>query len=260
MTVGGGEGRVAIVTGGSSGIGLAAVERLLAEGWRVALFSQQAARVAEAQEHLAGRYGAGRVFASTVDLREAAAVSAFVEETRERFGGIDALICNAAFSPKRPSGGRAPLAEIPLEEWNDVIAVNLTGTWLCCRAVLPGMAVRGGGRIVLIGSIAGRGVPRIASASYVATKSALVGLMRAILSEYSGRGITANTICPGRIVTEMTGDPSSPTNQATLARIPIGRLGRPEDIARTVSFLVAPEADFINGAVIDVNGGEYTAP
>jgi 3-oxoacyl-[acyl-carrier protein] reductase len=250
---------VAVVTGGSSGIGLAVVRRLLAEGWRVALFSQQAARVQSAQRELGTDHGDARVVARTVDLREPAAVVAFLREVEAAWGRVDALICNAGFSPKGPHG-RTPLAEIPLAEWNEVLAVNLTGAMICCQAVLPGMAARRRGRIVLIGSLAGRTTPRIAGASYAVSKSGLAGLMRAIVSEHSAAGITANTICPGRIMTEMAGDPDTPANRAALARIPCGRFGRPDDVARLVSFLIADDADFINGATIDLNGGELVAP
>ena len=250
---------VAVVSGGSSGIGLAIVGRLLREGWRVAFFSQQWKRVEDARRELAGRHGVDRVLSRTVDLREPPAVVSFLREVEQSWGQIDALICNAGFSPKGPRG-RTPLAEVPLAEWNDVLAVNLTGAMVCCRAVLPGMASRQRGRIVFIGSLAGRTTPRVAGASYSASKSGLTGLMRAIVSEHSAAGVTANTICPGRILTEMAGDPSSPANQAALARIPCGRFGQPEDVARLVSFLIADDADFINGATIDLNGGEFVAP
>lgn len=251
--------RVAVVSGGSSGIGLAIVERLLTEGWNVAFFSQQPDRVSEAGKALENRFGKDRIHAATVDLRREKDVHGFATDVSKRFGAIDALVCNAGFSPKKPTG-RTPLAEIDIAEWNDVLAVNLTGALLCCQAVLPGMIERKGGRIVLIGSVAGRTMPRIANGHYVASKSALVGLMRSLVSEYSMHGVTANTVCPGRIVTEMTGNASTPANQGALARIPIGRLGRPDDVARVVAMLAAADADFINGAVIDVNGGEFTAP
>ncbi|MGO4741599.1 3-oxoacyl-ACP reductase FabG [Bosea sp. 2KB_26] len=249
--------RVAVVSGGSSGIGLATAEALLEAGWAVALFSQRRAHVEKAEEALAGRFDRSAVLADTLDLRDPAAILAFFGDVSSRLGCIDALVCNAGFSPKR-QGGRAPLAEIPLDEWNDVLSVNLTGAMLCCQAVLPGMVARRHGRIVLIGSLAGRTQPRIAGASYAASKAALAGLARSIVSEYAQHGITANTIAPGRIVTEMTGDPSSPANQAALSRIPSARLGRPEDIARAVLFLCAPEAGFVNGAILDINGGEFT--
>lgn len=250
---------VAVVSGGSSGIGFAVVRRLLGEGWRVALFSQQAVRVEAVEREFSAKHGDGSMIARTADLRDPPAVRRFLQDVEAAWGRVDALICNAGFSPKGPSG-RTPLAETPLAEWNDVLAVNLTGAMICCQAVLPGMAARGHGRIVFIGSLAGRTTPRIAGASYAASKSALTGLMRVIVSEHSASGITANTICPGRIMTEMAGDPNTPANRAALARIPSGRFGQPEDVARLVSFLVAEEAGFINGATIDLNGGEFVAP
>ncbi|KRE00799.1 3-ketoacyl-ACP reductase [Bosea sp. Root670] len=248
---------VAVVSGGSSGIGLATAEAFLEGGWAVALFSQQRANVEKAAESLGQRFDRSAIHADTLDLRDPAAIAAFFRDVEAHLGHVQALVCNAGFSPKR-QGGRAPIAEIPLAEWNDVLSVNLTGALLCCQAVLPGMAERRHGRIVLIGSLAGRTQPRIAGASYAASKAALAGLSRSIVSEYARHGITANTIAPGRIVTEMTGDPSAPANQAALSRIPSARLGRPEDIARAVLFLCAPEAGFVNGAILDINGGEFT--
>lgn len=248
---------VAVVSGGATGIGLAIVRALLTEGYRVAFFSNEQPRIATVRQELADEFSAQRCFAETVDLRHADQVRGFFKEVAQKWRTPSALVCNAGFSPKRPEGGRASLAEIDLAEWNDVLAVNLTGALLCCQAVLPSMAQGKFGRIALIGSVAGRTLPRIASASYVASKSALVGLARSIVSEYSCQGITANTVCPGRIVTTMTGPPETPANRAALERIPIGRLGTPEDIARVVEFVLRPESAFINGAVLDVNGGEF---
>jgi 3-oxoacyl-[acyl-carrier protein] reductase len=250
---------VAVVAGGSSGIGLAIVRELLASGWHVGFFSHQRDRVEAACSSLAKDFPAERIFGRSADLRDATAVREFFSEISRRWLPPAALICNAGFSPKR-AGGRIPLADIDIAEWNDVLAVNLTGALLCCQCALPAMVEARHGRIVLIGSVAGRTMPRIASASYVASKSALVGLARSIVGEYSAFGVTANTVCPGRILTEMTGDADTPTNRAALQRIPIGRLGHPDDVARLVEFLVRREADFLNGAVIDVNGGEFTPP
>jgi 3-oxoacyl-[acyl-carrier protein] reductase len=250
---------VAVVTGGSSGIGLAVVHWLLSEGWRVALFSYQKDAVIAATLKLSAQYDAGRIMTATLDLRAPPLVHQFLRQVEENWGRIDALVCNAGISPKGPMG-RTPLSQISLDEWHDVLTVNLTGALICCQAVLPGMALRRHGRIVFVGSLAGRTTPRIAGASYAVSKSGLAGLMRTIVAEHSASGVTANLIAPGRIMTDMAGDPESPTNQASLARIPSGRFGRPEDVARLVSFLVAADADFINGATIDLNGGEFVAP
>ncbi|SMF56004.1 3-oxoacyl-[acyl-carrier protein] reductase [Xaviernesmea oryzae] len=247
---------VAVISGGSSGIGFASAKALLENGFAVALFGQRQANIEQARTELSNQFGSENVHAESVNLRDPEEVSVFFAETSSRFRRIDALVCCAGISPKLPTG-RTPLAEIPLPEWADVMAVNLTGTLLCLQAVLPGMVERRHGRIVLIGSLAGRAMSKFAGAGYAASKAALASLARSIVSEYANVGITANTICPGRIVTPMIGDPLSSPNQAALAAIPTGRLGTPEDIARAVVFLTEPEAGFINGAIIDINGGQY---
>lgn len=257
MTV---EPRVAVVTGGSSGIGLATVACLIAEGWRVAFFSHQPDRVAEAEDSLRRRFPRSALLGDAVDLRDDGAVRGFFARVATAWGTADALVCNAGISPKGPDGTRLPVAEIDPAQWADVLDVNLTGALRCCRCALPGMAAKGAGRVVLIGSVAGRGVPRVAGGAYVASKAALAGLARAIVADYSRHGITANTVCPGRILSPMTGAADSPANRAALERIPIGRLGTPEDVARVVAFLLRPGSDFVNGAVLDVNGGELCAP
>lgn len=249
--------KVAVVSGGSTGIGLACVKHLLSAGWDVAFFSQNADRTQAAERILREDPGFdSRLLSGVADLRDHASVRGFFERVRSELGPIAGLICNAGYSPKGP-GGRVPLAQIDLDEWNEVIAINQTGALLCCQLSLPDMVEAGSGRIVFIGSLAGRTMPRIAGGSYVASKSALPGLARAIVSEYSSAGVTANTVCPGRILTEMTGNSDTPNNLSALERIPIGRLGRPADVARVVEFLVRDDSDFVNGAIIDVNGGEF---
>ncbi|TIN32499.1 MAG: SDR family oxidoreductase [Mesorhizobium sp.] len=248
--------RIAVVSGGTSGIGLACAEHLLATGHRVAIFSQQAARVDEARERLFRKFGADAVLAETVDLRQPDALAGLFDKVRTTWNSPTVLVCNAGFSPKR-GGQRLAFGSVSLEEWGDVLAVNLTGAMLCCQLAAPAMAALGFGRIIFVGSIASRALPKIAGASYVTSKAALAGLARSLVSEYGPYGLTINTVAPGRILTEMTGAPDSPANQAALTRIPTGRLGRPDDIAAVVAFLASDQASFINGAIIDVNGGEY---
>lgn len=250
-------GPIAIVSGGSSGIGMATVEALLELGYRVAFFSQSADRTSAAREELIQRFDENRVFAMAADLNKPEEVSAFFAEIGRCWGNATVLVCNAGFSPKRLNR-RIPLVETSVAQWNEVLHTNLTGAMLCCRHVLPAMAEAGYGRIVLIGSIAGRTLPRVAGAAYATSKAAMVGLARALVSEYSGQGITTNTVCPGRIVSEMTGNPDSTENISAKSRIPCGRLGDPHDVARVVTFLASPDSSFINGAIIDVNGGEFT--
>lgn len=248
--------RIAVVTGGTSGIGLACAEHLLATGHRVAIFSTQAARVDKAREDLSRKFGVQNILAERVDLRQPHALAGFFDKVRTTWSSPTVLVCNAGFSPKR-DGQRLAFEAIPLEEWNEVFTVNVTGTMLCCQLAAPGMAANRFGRIILIGSIAGRALPRIAGASYVASKAALAGMARSMVSEYASFGVTVNTVAPGNVLTEMMGSPDSPVNQAALSRIPAGRMGRPEDIAAVVAFLASDQAEFINGAIIDVNGGEY---
>lgn len=251
--------RIAVVSGGTTGIGLACAEHLLATGHRVAVFSQQAPRVNEARESLSRKFGLDNVLAETIDLRQGGALACFFDKVRRTWSSPVVLVCNAGVSPKL-GGQRRPFDAISLEEWNDVLGVNLTGAMLCCQLTAPAMAAQRFGRIIFIGSIAGRALPRIAGTSYVASKAALAGLARSLVSEYGPHGVTINTVAPGRILTEMTGGLGSPANQAALTRIPSGRLGRPEDIAAIVAFLASDQAGFINGAIIDINGGEYVSP
>ncbi|MER8880821.1 3-oxoacyl-ACP reductase FabG [Mesorhizobium sp. M0684] len=248
--------RIAVVTGGTSGIGLACAEHLLATGHFVAVFSTQTARVEKAREDLSSRFGANKVLAEAVDLRDADALKAFFEKVEMTWSSPTVLVCNAGLSPK-DNGKRLAFDAIPLTEWNNVLAVNLTGAMLCCQLAAPRMASKGFGRIILIGSIASRAMPRIAGASYVTSKAALAGLAKSLVGEYSPNGVTINTIAPGNVLTDMMGAPDSPTSQAATARIPTGRMGRPEDIAAVVGFLASEQAEFINGAIIDINGGEY---
>ncbi|APG95088.1 SDR family oxidoreductase [Sinorhizobium americanum] len=249
--------RVAVVTGGTSGIGLATARHLLERGCRVAVFGQRPVNVENAAGVLSREFGAERVFARVVDLAVTAQITAFFQELDQCWGKAEILVCNAGISPKGPDGS-GPFQEITLEEWNTVLSVNLTGTMLCCQSALPGMVEAHFGRIVFVGSIAGRAMPRIAGAAYVASKAALSGLARSLVARHAAQGITVNVVAPGRIATDMAGPRDSGVNRAAVARIPAGRMGEPKEVAAAIGFLTSDEAAFINGATIDVNGGEYT--
>ncbi|KQY18567.1 3-oxoacyl-ACP reductase FabG [Rhizobium sp. Root482] len=248
--------RIAVVTGGSSGIGLAAVNHLLHAGFRVAFFGQNAGHVEEAAARLGREFDASRVLARCVDLESPPQIADFFVEVQDHWRVPDTLICSAGISPKGPDGA-IPFAGVTLEEWNRVLSVNLTGTMLCCQAVVPAMAAQRFGRVILIGSIAGRALPKVAGTAYVVSKAALSGLSRSLVATCAGTGVTVNIVAPGRIVTQMAGAPDSAINRAALTRIPVGRLGDPTDIASTIGFLASSDAGFINGAIIDVNGGEF---
>ncbi|NNH62045.1 3-oxoacyl-ACP reductase FabG [Rhizobium laguerreae] len=247
---------VAVISGGTTGIGLATAFRLLKAGHRVAVFSHGKASVMAAGAALAEAFGPERFLARRVDIREPPAISAFFGEVARDLGVPGILVCNAGISPKDPEGPRH-VGDLPIEEWNDVLAVNLTGTMLCCQAVLPAMKEMSYGRVIFVGSLAGRTRPRIAGASYATSKAALSGLSRVLVSQYGPYGITSNVVAPGRVLTPLTGSPQSKINIDALARIPAGRLGAPDDVAAVIAFLASEDAGFVNGAIIDVNGGEF---
>ncbi len=247
---------VAVVAGGTSGIGRATVLRLLREGFRVAYFGVSAEHLQETERALEAPRDA---FGALVDVRDPRQIGAFFDNAADRFGDISALVYATGISPKK-DGRRVPLHHIEAAEWANVLSVNLTGALLCCQCALPGMIERRHGRIVMIGSIAARAAPRFAGASYVASKAGLAGLTRVLAAEYAADGISANTVSPGNVATAMTGDITSPQNQEAARRIPAGRLGMPEDLAGIVTFLCSWEAGYINGATIDVTGAEYVAP
>lgn len=252
--------KIAVVTGGSSGIGLTTVSHLLAHGHRVAFFGQSKDHVTAAKETLSTQFSVESIFARTADLTIPAQVESFFQALNRAWAPPDILICNAGISPKGFDGRATPFTRITREEWHSVLAVNLTGAMLCCQRVLPHMIERKFGRIIFVSSLAGRTAPRIAGAAYTASKSALSGLARALVADTSGTGITINTVAPGRVATEMAGPLDSEANKTAIRRIPVGRIGLPEDVAAAICFLVSEQASFINGAILDVNGGEFAPP
>ncbi len=249
--------RIAVVTGGSSGIGFSTVRRLAMEGYRVAFFGKTPSRVDAAAETFTAEFGKDVIFHRCVDISEPTAIADFFDAVRNHWGSPDTLICNAGISPKNADGQASSFMGTPLKEWNQVLSTNLMGPVLCCQYVLPDLMRRRFGRIILIGSIAGRTIPKLAGASYTTSKAALAGCLRSLIMTLNGTGVTANLVAPGHIVTGMTGPIDSDVNQHARSRIPVGRLGNPEDVANLIAFLVSDDAGFINGATIDVNGGEF---
>lgn len=253
------QSRVAVVTGGTTGIGFETARSLLRSGHRVGVFSQGEDNVASASALLSREFGPENIFARTTDIADPEAIAAFFAELKTIWAAPTILVCNAGISPKGANGA-LPFSDIALSEWNGVITINLTGAMLCCQAVLRDMVEAGFGRIVLVGSVAARGRPKIAGASYVTSKAALSGLARALIEPYANHGITVNLVAPGRILTDMSGPVDRPSNNAALERIPSRRFGKPEEVAALVAFLAGEAAGFINGATIDINGGEVVAP
>jgi 2-hydroxycyclohexanecarboxyl-CoA dehydrogenase len=246
--------RVAIVTGGASGIGLAVGERLASEGHAVALFDRdgEAAGQAAAKIEAAGGAASG----VEVDVTDRAGIDAGVEDVRARLGRPTILVNSAGLD------GFEPFLEITLENWTRIIEVNLTGTFQCCQAVVPDMIEAGWGRIVNISSSSAQGGQPLMT-HYVAAKAGVIGFTKALALELGPRGITVNTIPPGFIDTPMLrraegrGLLGGSVDQHA-ARTPVRRAGRPEDIAATCAFLVRDEAGYITGQVIGVNGGRNT--
>ena len=240
-------GRVAIVTGASRGIGRAVALRLAAAGARVvagarADHAQPVAREIEA--------AGGAAVAVPLDVTEAESISAMTRTALDRFERIDVLVNNAGIVRDRL------LLRMKPEEWDAVIATNLTAAFACCRAVLRPMVKQRSGRIVNVGSVVGRtGNP--GQANYAASKAGLEGFTRSLALEVAARGITANVVAPGMIETDMTAALDERARQALRGRIPAGRLGTPGDVAGAVCFLASDEASYITGQVVSVNGGMY---
>ncbi|GAA3384925.1 SDR family NAD(P)-dependent oxidoreductase [Cryptosporangium minutisporangium] len=244
--------RVAVVTGGGSGIGEAISRRLAADGALVAVLDRDgdAATAAAASIEEDG----GKSVGLAVDVTDRAAVDAALGEVGARLGRPTILVNNAGVSVV------GPFLEVTLETWNRMLAVNLTGTFHCCQAALPGMVEEGWGRIVNISSSSIHS-GSAGMSGYVAAKSGVVGLTKVLALEFSRYGVTVNTIPPGFIDTPMlrqTVEQGYVDLAAQTAKTPVGRVGRPEDIAAATAFLVSEEAGYITGQILGVNGGRNT--
>jgi NAD(P)-dependent dehydrogenase (short-subunit alcohol dehydrogenase family) len=243
-------GKVAIVTGASTGIGRAAVLALAAEGAAVVVADIDDARGEQVASEINDKGGTA-LFVRT-DVADDASVAAMVSETVARFGGLDVAVNNAGIE-----GTPAPTSECTPENWQRTLAVNLSGTWSCMRHEIPRMLERGGGSIVNMSSVAGL-VGFATIPAYVASKHGVVGLTKTAALEYAEQGIRVNAVCPGVIDTEMVerftgGQPDA--EAAMLATEPVGRLGRPEEIADAVVWLASDRSSFVTGQAIAVDGG-----
>ena len=229
-------GRVALVTGGASGIGAAVAQRLLSEGAAVASLDLHA----DATD---------RVLSLAGDVSRSADVEAAVTQAEQELGPVDVLVCSAGVP-----GESLPSMEISDEEWRRVLAINADGVFFCNRAVAPGMVERGYGRIVNVASIAGKeGNPM--AAAYSASKAAVIAMTKAIGKDLARTGVVVNCVAPAVIETPILEGVSQAHIDYMVERVPMGRMGRPEEVAALICWLASEECSFSTGATYDISGG-----
>jgi 3-oxoacyl-[acyl-carrier protein] reductase len=240
-------GHVAVVTGASRGIGREITILLAARGAHVVA----AARGDHAGETVAAIHASGgKAEAASVDVTDASAIEAMIASTVERHGRIDILVNNAGITRDQL------LLRMKREDWDQVIATNLTAAFVCAQAVLRPMIKQRRGRIVSVSSVVGQ-AGNAGQANYAASKAGLIGFSRALAREVASRNITVNIVAPGLIDTDMTRAIADKAQGDWAAQIPLGRLGTTTDVAAAVCFLVSDEASYITGQVLAVNGGMY---
>lgn len=241
------EGSVAVVTGGSRGIGRAVCLALAGAGARVVVGYHSRADAAEAVCAAIAAAG-GAAYAHQADVAERQQADALIATAQERFGRVDVLVNNAGLTRD------GLLLRMSDEAWRQVLSANLDGAFWCLRAASKLMLRQRSGRIINIASVAGT-VGNAGQANYSAAKAGLIGLTRTAAAELASRGITVNAVAPGWIDTDMTAGLPEAARQAALARVPLGRMGRAEDIAQAVLYLAGPGASYVTGTVLVVDGG-----
>jgi 3-oxoacyl-[acyl-carrier protein] reductase len=240
--------KVALVTGASQGIGRATSLALAEAGAQVTLAARNAEKLASLAAEIAAAGGAA--LAVTMDVADPEQVKAGFKQSLEKFGRLDVLVNNAAMT-------RDGLAvRMKADDWESVLRTNLTGAMLCIQQALATMTRQRSGRIINISSVVAE-MGNAGQANYVAAKAGLIGLTKAIATEYASRNITVNAVAPGFIATAMTEGLAQNVKDEMAARIPLGRFGTDRDVAAAIVFLASDEAAYITGHVLDVNGGMY---
>ena len=248
------DGRNALITGGSAGIGKAIAKSFLTSGANVSIVARRSevltAAKAEIEAQGAVTGTSGKVIALSADIRNSEECEKVIAKTQAAFGHVDILVNNAGTSQ------RGDFLEVSDEIWQDDLDLKLFSAVRLCRLVIPGMRSRKWGRIINVGSVVARlGNP--GQANYVSSKAGLEGFTRSLALEVGSRGITVNLLAPGFIETDMTAALSDEQTAAMLARIPLGRMGEAKEVAAAVSFLSGDQAAYITGQTIHINGGMF---
>jgi 3-oxoacyl-[acyl-carrier protein] reductase len=242
------QGKTALVTGASQGIGRACALALAAAGARVALAARNEDKLNQVAAEIAAKGGSAAVF--TLDIASDESIKACAKAAISHFGAVEILVNNAGIT-------RDTLAlRMKRTDWDDVIHTNLTGSFLMTQAVMSAMLKARWGRIINITSVVGE-TGQTGQANYAASKAGLIGLTKSLARELASRSITVNAVAPGFIETAMTAVLDEKQRESMLGQIPLGRPGTDADIANAVCFLASEEASYITGHVLDVNGGMY---
>lgn len=243
------KGKRAIVTGAARGIGFAIAERLLQSGATVTLWDIELPSLEKAQADLKS---AGKVFSVEVDVTQENSIKRGVELTYEHMEDVEILINNAGIT-----GGNATVWDMGITEWQKVLDIDLTGVFLCCRALAPRMMSKGYGRIVNIASIAGKeGNPN--AAHYSAAKAGVISLTKSLGKEMVETGVLCNCVTPAVIETPMLDQMTDQHKNYMVSKIPLNRMGKPEEVAALVAWLASEDCSFSTGAVFDISGGRAT--
>ena len=240
------KGRTAIVTGGARGIGLACAARITADGGRVALWDRDMTRARQSAASLSG------AIAVEVDVTDEGSINAALGETEARIAPPDILVASAGIT-----GPNTTVVAYPVDAWKQVIDINLTGVFLCNRAVAGGMAARGRGRIVNIASVAGKeGNPN--ASAYSASKAGVIGLTKSLGKELAATGVLVNCVAPAVVRTELFSQMTEQHIQYMLSKIPMNRFGEVNEVAEMVAWLASDLCTFSTGATFDLSGGRAT--